>query len=77
MAEDKDELFASMCVDQGYLPPEAVQDARETRRAAQKLGLHLSLPEVMVAKRLLTREQCDEINRVLRVQTGEAGVVAG
>ena len=77
MAEDTNELFASMCEEQGYLPPEMVQDARDTRQAARKLGLYLSLPEVMAAKRLLTREQCDEINRVLRVQTGEAGVVGG
>lgn len=75
MPEDKDDLFASLCVQQGYLTPEQLDDARAAQRVAFDLGMEMSLADVLVSKKVLARAQCDEVMRVVRIQTGEARVV--
>ncbi|MBN1807809.1 MAG: protein kinase [Planctomycetes bacterium] len=73
--DEQDELFGSLCIEQGYLTPEQVEEAKAAQEGARELGMHLALPDVVLSKKMLTEEQCEEVRRVLRVQTGEARIV--
>ncbi|MHC5055505.1 MAG: serine/threonine-protein kinase [Planctomycetota bacterium] len=77
MSSEKDSVFGDLCVQQGYLTPEQLSEVIASQKAAAELGMELSLADVLVSKKVITREQREEVMRVARVQTGEAHIVGG
>ncbi|MHC4502213.1 MAG: serine/threonine-protein kinase, partial [Planctomycetota bacterium] len=78
MSSERDDLFGKLCVQQGYLTPDALAEARASQATAEEqLGMAMSLADVAVSKKLLTSQQREEVMRLLRVQTGEARTVGG
>ena len=75
MADNRDDLFGTVAIEQGYITPEQLAEAHEGQRAATGLGMELALADVLVSKKILTKEQTEEVMRVVRVRAGDASIV--
>jgi serine/threonine-protein kinase len=78
MGADRDTLLGQTAIARGYLTQAQLDEAIEVQRKAREdLGLDQDLPAVLVAKKLLTPDQTQDLKNAVALQTGEARMVGG
>ncbi|MHC4503203.1 MAG: serine/threonine-protein kinase, partial [Planctomycetota bacterium] len=78
MASQKDELFGTIALEGGHVTRQQLDDALANQRVMREsMGMHAALVDVLVHKRLLTKDQARDINHEVELRTGEVHLVAG
>ena len=78
MGGDRDALFGKIAVERGFLTQAKLDEAFEIqRKAREELSLDQPLVQILTARKLLTPDQKQEVERAVAVETGESSLVAG
>ncbi len=78
MASQKDELFGKIALEGDHVTQEQLDEALTNQRVMREsMGMHAALVDVLVHKRLLTKDQARDINHEVELRTGDVHLVAG
>jgi len=75
MSKERDDLFARIAVERGYITQAQLDEALQTQRAVAELGLSENIQHVLVGKGVISHEQIQELENLIAIHTGEVRVV--